>query len=262
MLNRGIINVPCEVVSVYPKAGRESVVAGIVIGDCQEPLICVGDVITVDKELQPADGRFVVCEKDRHEIVKRYLLDGQGKPHLVDNYGQDTVDGYRIKGLVVEVIKRLGFSLGAVDYFVKPIDKKRFLARIAELGLAAGHEVLVVDDNPADVRLVSSILEAGSIRVLRAYSGEEGLMIAREKKPALIVLDILMPDLSGFEVIGRLREDEKTRDIPIIILTVKDLSEEEYEVLNKQTEAVMKKTDFKREDFLSEVKRAANLDIK
>ncbi len=86
--------------------------------------------------------------------------------------------------------------------------------------------------------------------------------MAKEKIPALIVLDILIPDLDGFGVIEKLHEDEKTRDIPIIILTVKELTEEEFKMLSRHTKAVMMKAGFKREDFLSEVKRAANLDIK
>jgi len=75
-----------------------------------------------------------------------------------------------------------------------------------------------------------------------------------ENKPALMVLDILMPDLSGFEVIERLRANEETKDIPIIVLTVKDLTEKEYQMLNRQAAAIMMKVGFKRGGFLSEVK--------
>ena len=155
--------------------------------------------------------------------------------------------------------EEIGFSLGAMDYFVKPIDKERFLKRLAELGVTRREEVLVVDDNPADVRLVASILEAEGIGVLRAYGGEEGARIAKESKPALIVLDILMPDLSGFEVIERLRGDKETRNIPIIILTIKELAEEEFKMLKEHTRAIMMKATFSREDFLGKVKRVANL---
>ena len=114
--------------------------------------------------------------------------------------------------------------------------------------------MLWFDDNPADVKLVASALEAAGIRVLRAYGGQEGIRIAMENKPALIVLDILMPDLSGFEVIERLRANEETQNIPIIVLTVKDLTEEEYKMLNRQAATIMMKAGFKRGGFLSEVK--------
>jgi PAS domain S-box-containing protein len=158
--------------------------------------------------------------------------------------------------IVVSVVEeqKLAYSMGVADYFVKPLDKedkKRLLERVAELGVGPRAKVLVVDDNPSDVKLVASHLEAGGIRVLRAFGGQEGLMMAKENRPALIVLDILMPDLDGFKVIERLRADQDTRDIPVIILTVKDLTDEECELLKSQAAAVMKKMSFRREDFLT-----------
>jgi len=155
--------------------------------------------------------------------------------------------------------KELGFTLGAIDYFVKPVDRRRFLKKIAELSITRREKVLVVDDNPADVRLVAAILEAENMGALCAYGGEEGVRMAKENDPSLIVLDILMPDLDGFEVIERLRQDKKTRNIPIIILTAKELSEEELKKL-WQTKAIIMKAAFKREDFVSEVKKVVSLD--
>jgi len=154
--------------------------------------------------------------------------------------------------------EELGFSLGAVDYFIKPVDRKRFQKRIAELGIARRGKVLVVDDNTADVRLVASILEAENIGVLCAYGGAEGVRMAKEDEPSLIVLDILMPDLNGFEVVKRLSQDEKTRNIPIIILTMKELTEEEFKML-WQAKVIMMKTTFKRKDFVSAVKKVIGL---
>jgi DNA-binding response OmpR family regulator len=166
-----------------------------------------------------------------------------------------------IPAVIVSVAeeKELGFSLGAVDYFVKPIDKEAFLKRIANLGLEREKRVLVVDDNPVDVHLTASVLEAEGIRVLRAYGGEEGLKIAKENKLSLIVLDILMSDLSGFEVIERLRSDAKTKNTPVIILTMKELTKEEIKMLRRQAEAIMMKTTFRRQEFLKEVKRVSSL---
>ena len=118
-------------------------------------------------------------------------------------------------------------------------------------------KVLVVDNNPADIRLVTSILETKGINVLSAQDGYEGLEIAKKVKPALIVLDLMMPGLSGFEVLERLREEEETKYIPVVVLTMKDLTREELDKLNSQVSAIMQKVTFKREDFLSEVKKAA-----
>ena len=149
----------------------------------------------------------------------------------------------------------VAYSLGAVDYFNKPIDKKRFQRRISELGISKTDRVLVVDDNPADVRLVSSILEAEGIHAIAAGGGREGIDLIKKEIPSLIVLDIMMPDLSGFEVIEKLRETEGAVDIPIIVMTSKDLTEDEVQYLRKQTEGVVKKSAFSREEFIETVKR-------
>ena len=166
--------------------------------------------------------------------------------------------------LITSIIdeQEMAFHVGVMDYFVKPIDKKRLLKRIIEMNMAKEAEVLVVDDNPADVHLVASMLEAEGIGVLRAYNGEEGVRIAQGRKPALIVLDLLMPDLSGFDVITKLRAEEATKYIPIVVLTVKDLSDKESKILSRQATAIMKKASFKREDFIREVKYAMDLSKK
>ncbi len=151
--------------------------------------------------------------------------------------------------------KELAFSLGAVDYFIKPIDRQRFKKRIAELSLDDTGKVLLVDDNPADVRLMASILESANISTLSTYSGKEGIQAAKDNQPSMIVLDIMMPDMNGFEVINRLRADKRTRDIPIVILTMKELTKEEFATLRQHTKSILKKATFNRKDLLSEIKK-------
>ena len=87
--------------------------------------------------------------------------------------------------------KEMALSLGAVDYFAKPVERGRFLKRIADLGVNIGDEVLIVDNNPTDVHRMTSILELEGIRTLYACASEEGVRKAKENKPALIILDIL-----------------------------------------------------------------------
>ncbi|MBN2240733.1 MAG: PAS domain S-box protein [Dehalococcoidales bacterium] len=152
----------------------------------------------------------------------------------------------------------MAFSLGAVDYFNKPINKTRFQKRIFELGLDKHDKVLVVDDNPADIRLVSSILEAEGIEVVKATGGKNAIDIILRDKPSLVILDLVMPDLTGFEVIEKLRSTDTMLDIPIIVMTSKDLDTDEMEYLRKQTEGIVRKSSFSREDFIETVRKLMN----
>jgi CheY-like chemotaxis protein len=105
------------------------------------------------------------------------------------------------------------------------------------------------------VELVEAILTGEGFRVLRAYGGEEGLTIARRDRPALIILDLLMPEVDGFTVVEQLRSDPVTTTIPIIILTSKSLTPEEKERLNGKIAYLARKGDFSRAAFVELVRR-------
>ena len=131
---------------------------------------------------------------------------------------------------------------------------------MAELGATTTTRTLVVDDNPADAHLVASFLRSDRIGALCVYSGADAVRMATEIGPALIVLDLLMPDMDGFEVVDRLRQQESTRSIPIVIMTAKDLTDEEFDALQQRTAAVLRKSVFTRESFLSDVRKVLGMD--
>jgi len=79
--------------------------------------------------------------------------------------------------------------------------------------------ILIVEDDPNTVQLIEFLLEKNKFEVLVAYDGAEALRMAREEKPDLILMDVMMPKMDGIEAIERLQEDENTRDIPIVILS-------------------------------------------
>ncbi len=81
------------------------------------------------------------------------------------------------------------------------------------------HKILVVDDQPDNVYILQDRLEHEGYEVITAYEGETGIKKAKEENPDLLLLDVMMPNISGFEVCKILTEDEKTKDIPIILLT-------------------------------------------
>lgn len=82
-------------------------------------------------------------------------------------------------------------------------------------------KILVVDDDPSIVKLLRVILSAGGFEVLKAFNGEQGIEIAEEETPDIILLDIMMPDIDGFETFRRLRADPRTMDIPVLFISAK-----------------------------------------
>ncbi len=141
--------------------------------------------------------------------------------------------------------RELGFSLGAVDWLVKPANPVEFVAAvrraIAGTGAAEPPRVLVVDDEPPIVELLTDMLTTQGFEVLSAHDGYRGIALARAERPDLIVLDLMMPELTGFDVVRELRLHPESREIPILIFTVKDLTAEERERLRGSVQGVVTK---------------------
>jgi signal transduction histidine kinase/DNA-binding response OmpR family regulator len=150
--------------------------------------------------------------------------------------------------LVVTVVDEpeLGRALGAHDYFVKPVDSKALLSRLDQYTFTnkvreQRVKVLVVDDEPSNVERLVALLEPVGFSVLRAYDGAPGLQLARTELPDLILLDLMMPGVNGFDVVSELKSDPRTSDIPVLIVTAKDLDAKEKRRLNGQVAAVLRK---------------------
>ncbi len=133
-------------------------------------------------------------------------------------------------------------ALGAVEVFAKPVDSRKFVEAIGRaIGQDRGTKVLVVDDDPQTVELLAIQLRASGCQVLTANGGREGIALALEQRPDLVILDLVMPEISGFEVVEQLRADPRGRAIPIAIHTSKDLSVEEQRQLQSQVQSVTRK---------------------
>ena len=155
-----------------------------------------------------------------------------------------------------------GLSLGAAQVLQKPVSAEDLQTALSKLGFVKpvdqqpGLNVLVVDDDPKAVEIISTYLEHANHTVLRAYSGSEAIHIAKSQTPDLIVLDLMMPEISGFEVVEDLKLDKRTAKIPIIIVTSKFLTPDERHMLKGQVLAVLEKSEFNHGNFISEVHRA------
>ena len=150
-----------------------------------------------------------------------------------------------------------GLSLGANAIVRKPIKKRDFLDVIKSIDIKSQAgikpDVLVVDDDPKAVKIISSYFDASTYQVVKAYDGAEALEAVERNRPDLIVLNLTMPVMNGFEVIDRLKKDKKTRDIPIIVLTAKILTGRERQKLMRHVQAIKEKGSFNRDRFLTEV---------
>jgi CheY-like chemotaxis protein len=159
--------------------------------------------------------------------------------------------------VVVSVVDNpaLGRPLGALDYFVKPVEGKALLTRLARhtftTKVRSGPvRVLAVDDEPANLDLIQGLLEPAGFDVLRASGGREGLGIARSQLPDLILLDLMMPEVTGFDVVESLRADQATRQIPIMVLTAKVLNSEDKRQLNGHVAAIFQRNSVAGEELI------------
>ena len=115
--------------------------------------------------------------------------------------------------------------------------------------------ILVIDDEPKTVELVAAVLEAEGYCVQKAYSGQEGVELATRQGYDLIILDLMMPKIDGFDVVEELRRHAGSKDIPIIIATAKDLTEEDLLRLRGKVASIAQKGGFSKEDLLRDIKK-------
>jgi PAS domain S-box-containing protein len=135
--------------------------------------------------------------------------------------------------LSVEEQRAKGFTLGAFEFLVKPVEPEQ-LVNVVRRCLdpsATSSEVMVVDDDAETREMVSRLLRRAGLATVEARGGEEALAKVRAHAPGLVVLDLMMPNLDGFEVLRRLRAERL--QCPVVVLTGKQLSESEQKVLRE-----------------------------
>jgi PAS domain S-box-containing protein len=152
--------------------------------------------------------------------------------------------------------KNLGYSLGASDYLTKPIDRKRLAAVLKKYRKERSQSVaLVVDDDAATRNLVRQLLEEQGWSVVEAEDGKVALDRVAESAPDLIVLDLMMPQLDGFELADELHRHPHWRSIPILVVTAKDLSPDERRRLSGHILGILQKGPYTRDELLAEIRR-------
>jgi signal transduction histidine kinase/CheY-like chemotaxis protein len=149
-----------------------------------------------------------------------------------------------------------GLVLGASDYLVKPIDHERLRSTLRGLERAGAPNgtILVVDDDPALRDVLGHVLTEDGWRVLTASDGHEALVSVERDLPTAMVLDLMIPHVDGFEVLRALRSRPATRDLPVIVVTAKDLTDEDRKRLSRNAEQVILKQALRMDDLRTEIR--------
>ncbi len=208
-----------------------------------------GEALARARQLQPAAITLdiILPEVDGWEVITRLKSDERTS---------------HIPIVVVSVVDNpeLGLALGAIDYLVKPIEANDLIQRLNRLNVKRvsaqdSIRVLVVDDEAANRTLLTKALEPAGFTVFPASGGREAIELAKSMQPDLVLLDLMMPEVTGFDVVEALRADESTRDTPIMVLTATNLTEADKRLLNGRVSKILSRGSVATTDIVGLLKR-------
>jgi signal transduction histidine kinase/DNA-binding response OmpR family regulator len=191
-------------------------------------------------------------------VVLDVMLDGEASWSFLHEL-KENPETRDVPALVVTVTNRedKARALGADEFYMKPLDRDWLLGRLKAL---ARHEavetVLVIDDDEVSRYLVRKQLEGSPYKVVEASGGREGVRLARERLPQVILLDFVMPEMGAFDVLDELKKDPMTRSIPVIIHTSKSLLDDERKRLEAEASAILSKQSLSREIAIARIREA------
>jgi PAS domain S-box-containing protein len=154
--------------------------------------------------------------------------------------------------------KQVGFALGAADYLIKPVRKPALLDTIRRHVPSPGDDdsaILLVDDDPKARELLEETLRSAGYETQGVCSGARALEVLANKVVGAILLDLLMPGMDGFQVIRHVREEPSLRELPILVMTGKNLSPDEIALLNRETQGLLQKDGSWKNQLIAEVAR-------
>ncbi|NKE72032.1 response regulator [Candidatus Manganitrophus noduliformans] len=168
--------------------------------------------------------------------------------------------------IIVSIVENptLGFSLGAVDYFTKPINRKGLIDSLKKYSITQSVirkpiNFLVIEQDTVVMEQIGSILDEERFGVIKTNNGEEGIALAVEIQPDLILLDLMLNNISGIETIHRLKQHPTARNIPIILFASRELTAEEKQILDGQVREIIYKNPSLKETLIQEVRKFEKL---
>ena len=196
-------------------------------------------------ELQPAAITLDVMmpDMDGWSVLRAVKAD----PHLAE-----------IPVVMVTMVddKSRGYSLGATDYLTKPVERVALVKALQRYRCERGScPVMVVEDDADTRRLLARTLQKDGWAVTEAANGREALDAMEQEAPGLILLDLMMPVMDGFQFLHEMREHEAWQNIPVIVVTAKDLTPEDQRKLNGSVEQILAKGSYGREQLIQNIRR-------
>ena len=154
-----------------------------------------------------------------------------------------------------------GYALGATEYLIKPVSREKLTAVLRAACGTAGRKVLVIDDDEIMRSGVCQSLQRDGWEVSEAANGRIGIERLGQSRPDVIMLDLVMPEMNGFEFLVEMRSKPEWRDIPVLVVTAKDLTAEERAQLNGHVERVMDKGSAELAELLGEIGQVLEVSI-
>ena len=149
--------------------------------------------------------------------------------------------------------KNLGYALGAADYLTKPIDRERLATVLLRYRNGASNTALVVEDDPSSREHFLRLLTSDGWVVAQAGNGIEALEQLRRHRPNVVLLDLMMPEMDGFEFVAEMHRHTEWKTIPVVVITARDLSSDDRARLNGHVSRVLQKGLYTRDELLAQV---------
>ena len=225
----------------------------------QSQLISAGYLVTICEE--PQDSLAIAAQLQPNAITLDIVMKPKNGWEILTQLKRDPRTA-QIPLIVVSIIDQpsMGALLGADEYLVKPVDKPTLLAAIArhitrQPVRRPGRSILVVEDDAPTREFIVEMLSGQGFLVTTAADGAQARAQVAASLPEIVILDMMLPEVSGFELLGEWRASLRTASLPVFVLTSKDLSQEEQSYLRTHAEALLHKQQPWQEDLLKQLDR-------
>ncbi|MFZ5909571.1 MAG: GAF domain-containing protein [Chloroflexota bacterium] len=192
-------------------------------------------------------------------VILDIMMPGYDGWHVLDDLKSDP-ETRSVPIIICSILEEeeKGFSLGAADYLVKPIVEDDLLSSLDRLNNDGSiREILIIDDDPNDLRLLGTMISnQGRYKPILAEGGQAGWNAIQSKTPHAIVLDLFMPDVDGFSILEKLHENNELRDIPVVVVSSSDLTNEQYGQLQMFGQRLLQKSSLQEQELIGTIENA------